>query len=97
VSSEVSADQFFIGQTGYYPVTFVAKNSNCPDTVETDIGRIGYKYYAFVVTNKMEDGAQAMVMGSAMQKGTTSKPQSVHDRSAYVIREGSRPKFNNSH
>jgi hypothetical protein len=38
-----------------------------------------------------------MIMGSAKQKGTTNNPQSVQDRSAYVIREGSRPKFNNSH
>jgi hypothetical protein len=56
-----------------------------------------YKYYPVVVTNKMDDGAQVMVMRSAKQKGTTSKPQLVQDRSAYVIREGSRPKFNNSH
>jgi hypothetical protein len=37
-----------------------------------------------------------MIMGSAKQKGPTSKPQLVQDRSTYVIREGSRPKFNNS-
>jgi hypothetical protein len=36
-------------------------------------------------------------MGSAKQKGTMNNSQSVQDRSAYVIREGTRPKFDNSY